>query len=68
MGEFVVVGDSRIKVKDKKLNLQRKGIANINEIKGLESLTDLEELDLSWNRIEYFQEINSQSFHLIFLI
>lgn len=49
--DFVVVDDKKIVVQDNFLNLRGLRIENIEDIKGLESLKDLEVLDLSNNEI-----------------
>jgi hypothetical protein len=54
-----VVEDNFVRYKDKKyyvtyntLDLHRQGVKDITEIEGLEHLTNLQILDLSWNQIE----------------
>ncbi|MHA1254608.1 MAG: leucine-rich repeat domain-containing protein [Promethearchaeota archaeon] len=49
--EFVIVKGNRFEVKSNELSLPYKGISDINEIEGLEKLTNLKKLDLSNNNI-----------------
>jgi hypothetical protein len=48
---IVIIRDKPYKVKKGKLTLKNKGISSISEIKGLENLPALKELDLSKNNI-----------------
>jgi len=49
---FVVLKGEKYYVKNGMLDLSRKEITALTEIEGLESLTNLQELTLSWNQIE----------------
>lgn len=50
--KFVTVKGKKYYIKGDKLDLSQKEITDIAEIKGLDNLTNLKKLDLSWNQIE----------------
>ncbi len=56
---FVTINDKKHYVIKKKLNLSEKNIYNIDEIDGLDLLTELKELDLSSNYITEIKGLNS---------
>lgn len=49
--QYVMVGERTIYVGNDRLDLSMRGIKDISEIKGLETLTNLTSLRLSWNQI-----------------
>ena len=49
---FVVLNGEVIETSSKCLILQNKEISKIQEVKGVEALAELKELNLSWNKIE----------------
>ncbi|MFW9878585.1 MAG: leucine-rich repeat domain-containing protein, partial [Candidatus Thorarchaeota archaeon] len=57
--EFVIYRDKEYKVKKNKLSLKKLGIADINEIEGLGNLSNLEELDLSNNKITVIKGLDN---------
>ncbi len=56
---YVEFNGELIEVKDNKLFLQGRGVKDIRDIKGIEKLFDLEELDLSHNEIKYIRGLDN---------
>ena len=57
--DYVIVRGEKYFVKDDTLDLGEKEITDINEIEGLEKLTDLKELYLSHNLIEEIKRLDN---------